>query len=282
MDELALPEPTSMAHTHGDIVPIAQKLLVLPQVGCPVEHFFGGGICIRQVTMPSGTFSIGHYQKKEHMNVMLKGRVTMLLSDGTTKEIIAPATFTCQPGRKIGYIHEEMVWQNIYPTNETDVEKVELEFIDKGNEFLDFVANKKQIEILERLGDVDDYKLVLEEFGYQEEDVRKIVENVDDMIVLPNGNYKFKQGESTIDGIGLFATANITKGEVIAPARISSKRTLAGRYTNHAKDPNAKMVLLDNNDVDMVAIKDIKGCYGGFDGEEITIDYRVPLSFKNE
>jgi len=38
------------------------------------------------------------------------------------------------------------------------------------------------------------------------------------------------------------------------------------------------MVLLPNNDIDLVAIRDIDGCKGGSLGEEITIDYRQALS----
>ena len=38
------------------------------------------------------------------------------------------------------------------------------------------------------------------------------------------------------------------------------------------------MILLDNGNIDLVAIKDISGCCGGDLGEEITIDYRQAVS----
>jgi SET domain-containing protein len=78
----------------------------------------------------------------------------------------------------------------------------------------------------------------------------------------------------------LIATATIETGEVIMPARIDGKRTPAGRYTNHAKDPTAIMIERLNGNIDLVALRDIRGCSGGDDGEEITIDYRQALELQ--
>ena len=80
--------------------------------------------------------------------------------------------------------------------------------------------------------------------------------------------------------IGIIIGFNLIlkSGEIIAPARLDGKRTPAGRYTNHSKNPNSIMILRDNNDIDLVAKKVIKGCQGGNLGEEITIDYRQALS----
>jgi hypothetical protein len=38
------------------------------------------------------------------------------------------------------------------------------------------------------------------------------------------------------------------------------------------------MILLDNGDINLIAIKKISGCHGGNLGEEITIDYRQAVS----
>jgi hypothetical protein len=73
-------------------------------------------------------------------------------------------------------------------------------------------------------------------------------------------------------------TVPVKAGDVICPARVNGMRTQAGRYTNHAIDPNAKMVLLPNGDIDLVALVDLAGCEGGGIGTEATIDYRQALS----
>jgi SET domain-containing protein len=75
----------------------------------------------------------------------------------------------------------------------------------------------------------------------------------------------------------MIATADIAAGEPVAPARRGGKRTPAGRYTNHGAHPNAAMMMLENGDIDLVAIKAIGGCLGGMDGEEITVDYGETL-----
>lgn len=80
--------------------------------------------------MPAGSVIVGKPHKVEHLCVMLQGRMKLVKEDGEVVEISAPATFVGKPGRKIAYIIETVVFQNIYATDETDVEKLELMFIE--------------------------------------------------------------------------------------------------------------------------------------------------------
>lgn len=251
-------------------------MLAQEQAKCEVIHRFAPGIYVREVSMPAGTLAIGHYQKTEHLNIMLKGRATVLNDDGTTSELVAPMIFVGKPGRKVGYIHEDMVWQNIYATTETDVEVLEAAFLDKSESFGAHLEHYKA-KLLPSAVDNSDYFDLLAELGVTEEQVRAETELDTNMIDLPYGSYKIKVGESRIEGSGLMATADIHPGEVIAPARIDDKRTIAGRYTNHSPNPNAKPVRNGHKGIDLVALREISGCHGGHDGEEITIDYRESL-----
>jgi hypothetical protein len=68
----------------------------------------------------------------------------------------------------------------------------------------------------------------------------------------------------------VFANRTIADGEIIAPARRNGKRCIAGRFTNHSHDPNAKFVQTGIDDhADMIATRKIEN------GEEITVDYRI-------
>ena len=125
---------------------------------------------------------------------------------------------------------------------------------------------------------VHEYQKFLFETGLSHDYVMSVSENKADQIDVPFGGYKVKIGDSGIHGKGLFATSQIQIDELIAPARIANQRTFAGRFTNHALRPNAKTVLLNNGDIDLVAACLIKGCYGGKDGEEITVDYRQAIA----
>jgi hypothetical protein len=104
----------------------------LPQVACAVVNAFGPGIYIRQVTLPVGTFVMGHRHRQAHLNIMLKGKLTMFHDDGRREHLTAPVVCVAQPGRKVAYIHEEVLWLNLYATTETDVEKLEDEFVEKS------------------------------------------------------------------------------------------------------------------------------------------------------
>lgn len=262
--------------TEEKIQAFERKFLQMEQVDCPVVHKFGPGVYIREVSLPAGACIIGHYHKHPHMSTMLKGRMSLINENGTFTSVSAPFTIFCPPGRKMAIIHEDVVWQNIYATDVTDVEKLEEALFLKSVVWEEH-QNMRKLFPKPYIDDVDDFKAAIQEFGFDETMVRTISENEADQVPMPWGDFKFATGSSDIEGKGVFATADIVEGEPIGPARMSGKRTPLGRYTNHAKHPNAKMVLLDNGDICLMAIKPIKGSIGGDLGEEITIDYREAL-----
>ena len=262
----------------GGVEQAEGEMLALPQASSSVVHRFGPGVYIREVHIPAGTFAIGHRQRFEHMNIMLKGRVTILNDDGGTTTLVAPAIFTGKPGRKIGYIHEDMVWQNIYATNERDIETLEKTYLEKSEVWVDDQAERVRKLIGTGTEDTEDFERMLADLHVSRETVREMSEFEGDQTSFPHGSYKVMVADSKIEGRGLFATADIAPGEVIAPARIAGKRTPAGRYTNHGKHTNAIMVPRHDGDIDLIATKHIYGCRGGQVGEEIKIDYRLAVA----
>lgn len=260
-----------------DIAKLERAILEQPQVPCPVIHSFGPGVYMRQLSLPAGNIAIGQHQNFEHVSIFIKGRMTFFNEDGTRKEVQAPMTFISPPGQKIAYVHEDSVFMNVYSTNETDVEKLEDFYLTKKESFLEHKEKMDSTPLLTSKFDHNDFELFLIEFGLTKEQVRELSETESDMIPLPHGSYKFKKGKSKIEGTGLFATADIEPFEILCAARIDGKRTIAGRFTNHSANPNAKMIKGSNGDIALMATKKILGCHGGQDGEEITIDYRQSL-----
>jgi len=106
------------------------QLRAMPQVECTEKHYFAPGIYVKEVTMPAGSIIVGKPHKTEHLCVMLQGRMELLKDDGSIVELVAPATFVGKPGRKIARIIETVVFQNIFATDETDVEKLEHMFVE--------------------------------------------------------------------------------------------------------------------------------------------------------
>lgn len=119
----------------------------------------------------------------------------------------------------------------------------------------------------------DDFSLLLDEFGLTDKEVRKIIESADFIkkagVVKPEVTVNYKVDKSSIEGIGVFATKNFMPGDEIGYGTLDGTRTYAGRYTNHAKDNNAKFYFLkENENSKLIAEKEIK------EGDEIVVNYR--------
>jgi quercetin dioxygenase-like cupin family protein len=115
---------------------IEAQMLRAPQIDCPVQHHFGPGLYMREAFLPAGTYVMGHAHKHEHINIMLKGKMAVIVN-GEAKMIEGPYIFTGQPGRKFAYIIEDTVFVNAYATDETDVGKLEEMFVDKSDAWQD-------------------------------------------------------------------------------------------------------------------------------------------------
>ena len=267
--------------TDQNILDLEKTLLKLPQVECPVIHRFGPGIYIREVHMPSGTLAVGHSQKFEHLNILLKGKVAMVI-DGKLQIFQAPLIYTGKPGKKFGYILEDTVWQNVYATSETDVEKLEAYFLDKSQEWEDHYEKINTLWSILRADDRRDYIKFVNQLNTTDSEIRKQSEEDLDQIKMPEPYSSYVTvRDSQIEGKGLFSTVPLVSGDIIAPARLNNMRTPAGRFTNHSKYPNAEFRQLGNGDIYLVTIQSINGCISGNYGEEITVNYRQALSLSN-
>lgn len=262
----------SKAYAPADIERLEGAFLGEVQSECSVTHRFGPGIYIRELAVKAGSYIIGHAHKHEHMNALLSGRVSVFLEDGSQVEMTGPTTFVAPAGRKMAYVHEDMVWQNIYATTLTDVAELEAELFEPSETFQSLPLLTK-----DHSEDLMDFLDAITDAGFTPDEVRAISEFEGDQTPFPYGEYKVMVAPSMIEGRGLFATGNIARLEPIAPARLSGLRTPAGRYTNHSKTPNAMMVQAPNGDFYLYAMRNIAGNQGGMIGEEITIDYRETL-----
>jgi hypothetical protein len=106
-------------------------MLELPQVECPVEHIFGPGLYIRQGVIKAGTLVVGHRHKQAHTNILLRG-VMMLATEDGVRRVEAPMVWIAPPGRKVFLVLEDILLQNLYPTELTDPDAIEERFIEKS------------------------------------------------------------------------------------------------------------------------------------------------------
>jgi len=135
---------------------LEESLKNIPQVDCPVKHYFAPGIYAREITIKKGTVLTGAIHKTENLAILSCGRLQLVTESGTI-EISAPHILTVKPGTKnAAYALEDSVWTNFFPTEETDVDKlVELLTESKASELLGGIDNKQLVanQAAERLGE---------------------------------------------------------------------------------------------------------------------------------
>jgi hypothetical protein len=260
---------------------LAKVFLDGEQTPNSIVHRFGGGLYIREAHYPKNTFIVGQEHVSEHMNVLLKGSINVIDGDGSVQTLVAPHMFVAKAGSKVGYTLEDVVWQNIYVTNSTDVEHLESVLFKSPDILKQHQEEKLSQQYPLHEEDREDFLAMALESGWSVEDIELASKHREDCIPFPPGTYCISTGDSPIQGKGIFATSSIKQGELIAPMRLSGCRTPAGYTTNHAKNPNAMAVVNDVGDMFLVATRDISGMVGGDLGEEVTLDYRQVMQVNN-
>ena len=114
-----------------------------------VKHYFAPGIYVRELHMVKGMVVVGHRHKTELVNILLKGKVA-LIEDGKLIYREAPFTYVSPAKhRKALYVIEDVIWQNVHPSDETDLQKLEDIFIEKSPALIEFEKQIGQLEFNE-------------------------------------------------------------------------------------------------------------------------------------
>lgn len=110
---------------------IASELAKFPQTDAPVTHRFAPGVYLREIAMTGHHIVIGRIHKTEHFNILLQGAALIVHDDGSREILRAPMTFVSKAGvQKVLYILEDMIWQTVHPTEETDLVKLEAALVE--------------------------------------------------------------------------------------------------------------------------------------------------------
>lgn len=101
----------------------------LPDLPLELTHHFGPGVYARELFIPRGGVVTGKVHRHYHLNILAQGRITVVTEQGR-QTLEAPAVIMSPPGTKrAGYAHEDTVWITVHGTHETDLERLEAEFI---------------------------------------------------------------------------------------------------------------------------------------------------------
>jgi hypothetical protein len=246
------------------IVKLEATMKAMPaerQIHIEPKHYFANGLYMREIFIPKGVTLTGKIHKTEHLCVLSQGEVSVYTDEGM-RRLKASTVVKSSPGTKrVLYAHEDSVWINCHlnESNATDLDKIEAHYV--AENFRDYYLSTSR--------SLDD---VLRCIGITPEELTLISERLDDQVPFTSEPTCIRIGASAIHGQGVFATQDFQRGESIVMARRGEKRTPAGRYCNHAADPNAEMVMTLGGDVYLTALREIKS------GEEILTDYFLNYS----
>lgn len=258
--------PDKAASIHA-LLTLESKMKEYPQLDIPIDHHFHAGMYARELTIKAGTLLTGRIHKFDHFDIMLSGDITVSTDDGQVKRLTGLNIMQGKAGKKrAGYAHVDTHWITFHSTDERH-----------EDEMLDYLTCEtfEELDAFNIAVNRADYSLMVESMGVSEDEIQKQVSNEADMMAMPDEYDLAFAGESMIQGKGYIADQLISGGDLIAPARIGDFRTEAGRYTNHALNPNAAMVVCGSG-VDLIALKDIEP------GEEITVNYRDVIDHRSE
>lgn len=232
------------------------------EIELPTVHRITPGLYTRECTAPAGTLLISKTHLTDHQFILSKGVVYTIDGDGEIVKSVAPVHGETKAGaRRVVYVEEDAIMTTMHSTNETEVSKIE--GILYKEDSLRLSDNPDHISFLQAAKDI----------GVDTEQIRIESERFDTMTDMPEGfGDKIEVRPSTIHGFGLFASENFGAFEMIAPAAINSKRTVAGRFTNHSANPNAMLHAEPNGKVNLISISQINK------DSEITLDYRQARS----
>jgi hypothetical protein len=125
-----------------DKIELRDRILTLEEKmkenGCDyqptINHYFSKGVYAREMRLKKDDLVIGKIHKFENLSILSQGEVSVISIDGAIR-IKAPFTFVASPGTKrVILAHEDSVWTVVHGTEETDLDKIEDQFIAKSYE----------------------------------------------------------------------------------------------------------------------------------------------------
>ena len=95
------------------------------------DHFFAPGIYLRTLFVPKGHVVVSMIHKHKTLNILLKGKASIITSNGQRMIVSAPFIFTAEPGQKAGYAIEDSWYAAIHPNKDdiTDIKQLEKLFM---------------------------------------------------------------------------------------------------------------------------------------------------------
>lgn len=116
----------------------------------PVDEKYGCGTYAREMFIPKGTVIIGKIHKHQHLNFIMKGKVSVATEFGK-KYFEAPCIFVSEVGLKRAvYAEEDTIWATVHMTEhlgEKNLGKIEQEVIAPSYDELGLIASVEMLKL---------------------------------------------------------------------------------------------------------------------------------------
>lgn len=237
-------------------------LMQLPQTFVPIEHLVCNGMYSRTMAVQPDMTITGAKHYHDHICIV-DGDITVS-TDAGLRRLTGRHVLVGRAGfKRAGYTHSLTHWTTISRTTKTGIIDIEDELFEEPD-----LLQTRTMALPEPSMDRNDYARFLAEYHLSDDDVRRMVDDMDDHADLPTELTLAYIGPSPIHGRGLFAGCDIGRGVAIALGRIGQKRTIVGRQANHSPLPSCQFLPTPDGGALLVARRDI-----GAD-TELTVDYR--------
>jgi len=152
----AITPDTPPIEIRNKIVEVEQKLTESVKNGetvdtnplMPLFHHFADNAYAREMHILKGNMIVGKIHKHSLFNFITRGRITVINEHEGVQVLVGPCFFKSPAGiKRLVFAHEDTVWIGIHPTSETDLSKIEDEFLAKSF-----------VELLEYQGSSDSLK----------------------------------------------------------------------------------------------------------------------------
>ena len=106
------------------------EMSLLPQAELETEHYFAGGMYCRKLIRPAGTLIVGKVHKKDHFFLCAAGEIIAWSEKGMVR-LKAGDIICSKPGTKrVTLAVTDAIGITFHKTDETDLDKIELEMIE--------------------------------------------------------------------------------------------------------------------------------------------------------
>lgn len=139
------PAERGLFNTHEQAFALEQSIRKeLQLIDGEVVHHHSYGVYGRELRVPAGSVIVGHIHKYENMNVLLEGEMSVVTDEGVKR--VGPGFMVVSPPgtKRSAYAHTDCRWLTVHGTHETDVDKIEAQFIvHSEQEYLAFCDQQK-------------------------------------------------------------------------------------------------------------------------------------------